>query len=367
MRRWSIALFRLFGIQLEVHVTFLLLLVYVGVDGWRDGGVAGLASAVVLVVTVFVCVVLHELGHSLVAQRFGIRVPRILLLPIGGMAQFDSIPRQPYREFLIAIAGPAVNFALVVLLLTVIGWPDWDNQEIAYPVSLGTFAGLLLLMNLVMGVFNLLPAFPMDGGRILRAFLAMRFNYVTATRWAARIGQAIALVACAAALASSAWFHANLWIAALLFAFIFYGAEMELRFVSRSDLYSGLRVGDVTRRDFRALPDGASIADAIAAARLTQPQDILLVANGVPVGILTRDALAAAARAGRHDDPAASHAQRRFAALQAEWPLVPFATDLIRTGQTLFPVYSYGVFVGVLDARHLDETVRLLKRSKHEN
>ena len=113
MLGWSINLFRVFGIQLAVHASFVLLLAYYGYDGWKEGGLPGLLWSLGLIILFFVCVVLHELGHSLTARRYGVRVPRILLLPIGGMAEFDRIPRKPSEELLITIAGPAVNFVLV--------------------------------------------------------------------------------------------------------------------------------------------------------------------------------------------------------------------------------------------------------------
>src|SRR3954463_5485194 len=112
MLGWSINLFRVFGIQLAVHASFFLLLAYYGYDGWHEGGFPGLVWSVGLIVLFFVCVILHELGHSLTARRYGVRVPRILLLPIGGMAEFDHIPKNPKQELWITFAGPAVNFVI---------------------------------------------------------------------------------------------------------------------------------------------------------------------------------------------------------------------------------------------------------------
>ena len=120
MLGWSINLFRVCGIQLAVHASFLLLLAYWAYQGWQEGGAVGMAWSVGLIVLFFVCVILHELGHSLTARRYGIRVPRIMLLPIGGMAEFERIPRQPRQELLITMAGPAVNFLLVAMLLPLV-------------------------------------------------------------------------------------------------------------------------------------------------------------------------------------------------------------------------------------------------------
>src|SRR5450432_394859 len=184
MLRWSINLFRVFGIQLSVHVGFLLLLAYAGLEGWSEDGGSGMVASVAVLVVFYVCVVLHELGHSLTARRFGVKVPRILLLPIGGMAEFDRIPREPGAEFLITIAGPMVNFAIAAVLFAFAGLPQGFPFHPEFAGSIRGFAHLLLCWNLVMGCFNLLPVFPMDGGRLLRSLLAIRLPYLRATWWA---------------------------------------------------------------------------------------------------------------------------------------------------------------------------------------
>jgi Zn-dependent protease len=171
---------KVFGIQLAVHASFGLLLAYWGYQGWQEGGVLGMAWSVGLIVLFFVCVILHELGHSLTARRYGINVPRIMLLPIGGMAEFDRIPRKPSQELLITAAGPAVNFALVALLLPLV-WRDFFLSEGVEAYSPAGVTVQLVYANFIMGLFNLVPVFPMDGGRIFRALLAMKLPYLRAT------------------------------------------------------------------------------------------------------------------------------------------------------------------------------------------
>jgi len=226
MLGWSINLFRIRGIQLAVHASFFLLLAWVANDGWRSAGAAGLGWSVVTLLAFFGCVVLHELGHSLTAIHFGIGVRRILLMPIGGMAEFDSIPRQPARELLITLAGPAVNFVIAGLLWFVIR--TFGDEVTLY--SLDGFIYQIFFANLVMGIFNLLPAFPMDGGRILRALLAWRMSYLRATRFAATVGKVICVLGAGVALWS------NHWLLAVLFAFIFFAGEAEYRAVQRREI-----------------------------------------------------------------------------------------------------------------------------------
>ena len=234
MLGWSINLFRVFGIRLAVHFTFLLLVGYAAWAGWTENPGdpwMGLALDLVLIVLLFTCIVLHELGHSLTARRYGIGVSRILLLPIGGMAEFDSIPRQPRREFLISLAGPAVNFSIVLVLLLFLPWPEnWGGDSVEFSVR--GLGDLLLRINLIMGGFNLLPVFPMDGGRIFRALLATRFSYVKATFWAATVGKVLALL-------GMVWFaaiarHPNP-MAVCLFLFILIAGELEYRAVKRRE------------------------------------------------------------------------------------------------------------------------------------
>jgi len=219
---------RVRGIQLAVHGSFVLLLLFYGYRGWQAEGWGGAAWRVALVGLFFACVVLHELGHSLTALRHGVRVSRILLLPIGGMAEFDHIPRRPRTELLITAAGPAVNFLLVAVLLP-FAWTDlWAAS--GPTTRLGALLVELTLANGVMGVFNLLPVFPMDGGRMLRALLATRLPYARATRWAAGVGKALALV-----LALVAAFWLEQWLLTALFVFIFFAGDAEARQVRQHE------------------------------------------------------------------------------------------------------------------------------------
>ncbi len=228
MLGWSFNLFKIRGIQLSVHVTFLLLLGYWAYQGYQDGGSGGAFWSTTLILAIFTCVVLHELGHSLTARHFGVGVRRILLMPIGGMAEFDAIPRQPGRELLITAAGPAVNFVLAGAL-----WIVSDRSsgvpDSALPSSLGELVWCLLYWNIAMGIFNLLPAYPMDGGRILRALLATRLPYLRATFWAVMVGKVIA----AGAALTAFYFHR--YLTATLFTFIFFAGEAEYQALKRRE------------------------------------------------------------------------------------------------------------------------------------
>jgi Zn-dependent protease len=214
-----------------MHWSFLLLPAYAaGAGWWWDGDWRGAVTGVVLVLVLFTCVVLHELGHCFVARRLGVQVPRILLLPIGGMAEFDRMPRQPGHELLIAIAGPLVNVALAGVLLVGVGRPDgWSFWNLNYPDTATGYLQAILHWNLWMAAFNLTPAFPMDGGRILRAALATFRPYLQATFCAATIGKIVAAALILLAL------QLGFYQLAVLFSFIIVAGELEYRAIRRME------------------------------------------------------------------------------------------------------------------------------------
>jgi Zn-dependent protease len=228
MLGWSINLFRIRGIRISLHFSFLLLLAFYAYSGWTDSGMPGVWWNCAEFLLIFGSVVLHELGHSFTAMRFGVGVRRILLMPIGGMAEFDSIPKNPIQELLITAAGPAVNFAIVAALWFFVDFPDgWDVPN--GPVTLLDAGRLLVRANLILGIFNLYPAFPMDGGRILRALLATRLPYLRATFWAVMIARVLTAVGIAAAI----YLHAYILTAA--FIFIMMAANSEYRLLRRRE------------------------------------------------------------------------------------------------------------------------------------
>jgi Zn-dependent protease len=227
MLGWSLKLFRVRGIQLAVHVSFFLLLGVNAYVGWAEAGREGLFWSTLLLLAFFTCVVLHEFGHCFTAMHYGIGVRRILLMPIGGMAEFNEIPREPRREFLITLAGPAVNFVLAALLWLIV--PAATTGPETAVMTWPEFGQELMVWNLAMGCFNFLPAFPMDGGRILRASLATRMSYLRATFWAATTGKVI----CAIGATTAVFFNSPLL--AVLFGFIFIVGEMEYRAVKQRE------------------------------------------------------------------------------------------------------------------------------------
>jgi len=352
MGSWSIRIFRIFGIELEIHVTFLLLWALFAVAGWSEGGLLGVIWISALLFLVFTCVVLHELGHSLTARHYGIEVPRILLMPIGGMAQFERIPRNPRQEIIISLAGPAVNLGIACLILPFITWPLRWPGESDLLLDRASVIQFLLMINIVMALFNLLPIFPMDGGRILRAALAMRFPYLQATTIATWLAKALAIIGAAIAI-----FHLKNPLLLFLFAFIFFGGDMEHRLVRRQEKLSGLFVRDLTRNHYQSISSDQTLAEAAALFKAFRPGELLVMDGDRPCGYLTSRIIRDATKQGRLDEPVTNHCIRKFSVLQAGWPLDPFAEMIAQSQQRLYPVYSFGDMIGVVDTKNLENLI----------
>jgi Zn-dependent protease len=228
--RWSLKLGKIAGIDVYLHWTFFLLLGLVFFSDLGQGtGVPAAIQAVLFVLALFACIVLHELGHALAARRYGIPTRDITLLPIGGVARLERMPRDPKQELWVAVAGPLVNVAIAICLVVTLLVIRFGRIGVLAPIS--GFLWPLLLMNLFLVAFNMLPAFPMDGGRVLRALLACKLEYVRATRIAARIGQAMALLFIAAGafgyMTGFKALSAPQPMLVLIGAFIFIGARNE--------------------------------------------------------------------------------------------------------------------------------------------
>src|SRR5215831_4307244 len=191
---WSIKLFDVGGTAVRIHLTFFLLLAWIAAIHWSRGGTAAAVDGVLFIIALFACVVLHEFGHIVAARRYGIRTPDVTLLPIGGVASLERMPEKPGQEIVVALAGPAVNLVIALVLMFLLGARFDLSQMAQLEQAQTTLIGRIAAANVVLFVFNLIPAFPMDGGRVLRAILAVWLGYTRATRAAAMIGQALAIV-----------------------------------------------------------------------------------------------------------------------------------------------------------------------------
>jgi Zn-dependent protease/CBS domain-containing protein len=288
---WSLPIFRIAGIQLRIHVTFLLLIAWLAFGYYSEGGSAAALGRVIFILLLFVCVVLHEFGHAFAAKGFGINTPDITLLPIGGVARLERMPEEPRQELVIALAGPAVNVVIAVALALTIDWHAVMEPRV---VESSNFGLQLLAMNVWLLVFNLLPAFPMDGGRILRALLAIRMPYTRATQIAANIGQAFAFIFGFAGLIIP-----NAYMLIFIALFVYIGASQEAALAQMKDVSRRFPVSSAMIREFRSLPQEATLEEAVDALLATSQHDFPVIGeNGGVAGVLTRHDLIAALRRG---------------------------------------------------------------------
>lgn len=283
---WSIPIARIAGIQLRIHVTFLLLIIWLAL---------GSASSAIFVLLLFLCVVLHEFGHAFAAKGYGINTPDITLLPIGGVARLERMPEEPKQELVIALAGPLVNVIIAACLYIVIGARGHVAPETA--VESGDMLVGLFQINVWLVLFNLLPAFPMDGGRVLRALLASRMSFARATQVAATVGQAFAFIfGFVGLIGIPGLFHANPFLL-FIALFVYIGASQEAALAQMRDVSRRFPVSSAMVREFRTLPETATLQEAVDALLATSQHDFpVLDGSGNIAGILTRNDLIAALR-----------------------------------------------------------------------
>ena len=284
--RWSLRLGAYRGIDVHVHVTFFLLLAFWAVSGFSaTGSLAAAATSVLFIVAVFGCVLLHEFGHALTAARYGIPTRDIVLYPIGGVARLERMPRKPVQELWVALAGPAVNVAIAIVLFL---WLRLSGTLV--PISAigavqGPFLERLMVINIFLVLFNLLPAFPMDGGRVLRALLAMRLPYARATRIAARTGQGLALLFGVAALVTGSP------MLVLIAVFVWMAAAQENRVVQVQHAVGAVPLQHLLRTDVRVLTDDMPLMTAVRASLDGTQRDFPVVSEGRLLGVLWHEDL----------------------------------------------------------------------------
>jgi len=285
---WSIKLFSVAGTAVRIHLTFFLLLAWIAAIHWMRGGAEAAIDGVLFIVLLFGCVVLHEFGHVFAARLYGIRTSDVTLLPIGGVASLERMPEKPSQEIVVALAGPAVNLIIALALVVALGAGFDLTQMTQLEQATSTMAGRVAAANVALCVFNLIPAFPMDGGRVLRALLVLPLGYTRATRIAATIGQGLAFVFALLGLLGNP-------LLILIAVFIFLAASGEAGYVQAREYTRGYLASHAMITSYQTLTP-SSIADDAAALllRTTQQEFPVVDAAGSLRGVLTRDALIAA-------------------------------------------------------------------------
>lgn len=355
------------GIDIRIHITFPLILVFAAMSYGQVGGRDGALFGVVSVLLLFVLVTLHELGHSFAALHYGIPVRQIVLLPIGGLAQLERMPEKPQQELVVAAAGPAVNVVLAVLM-GLVAWllnvPLLGGVQ-DFSLTFTALFSFLLLYNVILALFNLLPAFPLDGGRMLRALLAMWLRYDRATAVAVNIGRVVAVIMAFWAVRNSALFMG------LIALFIFVTGSQELAATRWQSRLRRSGYGHMVREVFSpvvgALGPYDSLRQALAERMRGWQSDFPVADDGRYIGFVTEDGLLRAANLYGPD-------ALIYAAMSPDVRPVSLQTDLLdvvgqmaRLRVWALPVVEYGRLLGMITYRQIQEFVRTTPGFPHED
>lgn len=342
---------KLFNIPVKVHWSFVLIIVWVIFSGYSEGlGSGGTFWLSLLMLGMFVCVVMHEYGHALTARRFGVNTKDIILLPIGGVARLDKLPEKPLEELLVAIAGPLVNIGIAIVLSTYFFFEPLEGvrQTIQYEggaTVARTFVPYLILLNVVLAVFNLIPAFPMDGGRVLRALLAMRMSRVKATRIASIVGQIFAVCFVIASI-----YPLKSPIFTLLGVFIFFIAYQENKSTKKEQSLHDLPLSEVYRSDFTRLEMQDTMRSVLAVSEIKKENSFLVFnEENQVIGVIHDLFLKEAVQQNDLDAPVAAYMSQHFDFISSSDSTLNVLQAMQTEGYSIIPVLENGIVIGVID------------------
>jgi Zn-dependent protease len=348
--KWQWKLGRFAGIDVYVHATFILLISWVGYSHWTENRSWGEAlNGVLFIIALFACVVLHEYGHALTARKYGIRTRDITLYPIGGVARLERIPDKPVEELWVALMGPAVNVVIAAGLIAYLFLTNGIISLADLTVLSGSFLARLMTVNISLVLFNLIPAFPMDGGRVLRALLAMRLDYVRATQIAANIGQGMAFVL---------GFFGLFNNPSLLFIafFVWIGASQEASMAQMKNSISGIPVTRAMMTDFQTLSQGDTLSRVVGLILSGTQHDFpVLDGNGRVIGILERGAFIASLSMDGQSTPVVSVMRHDLPIVDSHDMIETALIRLQESGAKTLPVMHAGQFVGLITAENITE------------
>ncbi len=355
-KKWSLYLGSVSGIKLYIHWSFLIIIVWIFLMYFRMGhGFRAGMEGVAFILVLFACVVLHELGHALTAKRFKVLTRDITLYPIGGIASLESMPAEPLQELQVTLAGPAVNVVIGVLLWIYLKvtdqMPDLAAIRSGNMFNL-PFAFNIMYANIVLAVFNLIPAFPMDGGRVLRSLLALKIDQMKATEIAARIGQFLAI------LFVFFGFFYDFWLV-FIGMFLFLGASSETKIGEIRHALEGTRAKDVLITKYTVLTPDTTIQEASRNLINTTEKSFLIIKDDNVEGILDYKDIIQGLHRGDADKTAETYMQKDFKWVGYEDQLSDIFI-LVRQGkQSLFPVNRDGKLAGIINAENLDKWMLL--------
>ncbi len=351
--KWSWKIGRFAGIDVFVHTTFLLLIGWIAISHWiEENSIAAVVAGVGFILALFASVVLHEYGHALTARRFGVQTRDITLYPIGGVARLERIPDVPIQELWVALAGPAVNLVIAAVLFIFL-WLTGSMEPLSsLTMTSGSFLERLMVTNLLLVGFNLIPAFPMDGGRVLRSLLALRLEYTNATQIAATVGQWLAYAFGFIGLFSNPFL-------VFIALFVWIGAQSEAQMVRMKSALSGVPVSRAMLTDFSALSADDTLATAIDLVLAGSQKDFPVLEDGQVVGILTQTAMFNALRTSGEATPVRQVMTREFETADTHDMLDRAFARLQECDCKTLPVLHNGALVGLVTMDNVGEFIRI--------
>ncbi|MGD8990521.1 MAG: site-2 protease family protein [Desulfobacterales bacterium] len=344
---------KLAGIDVFIHFTFFLLLAWIAFIHYNQSqSIAAAVTGVAFILIIFSCVILHELGHALAAKKYGIKTRDIILLPIGGVARLERMPEKPIQELWVALAGPAVNVIIVAVLAAYLFATNSFTPISQLAAASGSFVERIMAVNIFLVVFNMIPAFPMDGGRVLRALLATRLSYAKATHYAGTLGQIIAAFFGIVGLLYNP-------LLLLIAFFVWIGASQETKLTQMKTAFNGISVTSAMLTDFKTLDRNQTLGQAVEVTMSGTQKDFPVTANGEILGVLAQsDLIAALSKRGPH--ALVSEAmQRNFITVDSYEMLETAFSRLSTCNCHTLPVTHNNQLVGLLTMENLGEFMRI--------
>lgn len=345
--QWKLGTFA--GIDVFIHATFLLIVGWYGFTYWQETRtLAGALEGVVFILLLFLAVTLHEYGHALTARKFGVKTRDITLYPIGGVARLERMPEKPIQELWVALAGPAVNVVIAAVLFVYLFITNALVPFSQLTLTTGSFIERLMFVNISLVLFNLIPAFPMDGGRVLRAILAMNMDYVRATQIAATVGQGLAFLFGLAGLFGNP---------ALLFIafFVWVGASQEASLVQVKNTLGGIPVNRAMLTNYETVSPRDNLSHLARLIVAGSQHDFPVIENGQVMGVVTRDDFLVALTQNGQNVLVSGVMRINLPEIDSYEMVESALMRLQESGVPMLPVTHGGQLVGIITAENITE------------
>lgn len=340
------------NVKVFIHWTFSLLLLWIIISNLRQGmPMVDILWVILFVLALFACVVMHEFGHALAAQRYGIQTKDIVLYPIGGVARLEKLPEDPKQELWVAFAGPLVNIALFIILSAILSFTGYNIESLEeLKIRPNTILLYIASANLILALFNLLPAFPMDGGRVLRAFLSIKLPRAKATQIAGGIGQFLAIFFVFFGLFNNP-------ILVLIGIFIFLGAGAEVAHTQQESFLKGYQVKDALMSHFQILGYDAPLSKAVEKLLNSQATHFVVVKDDVAVGTISRNEIIKGLEAGGESALIEKFADFNPTKLEIDLALDDAWKQMLSQNKKVAFIIENGHFLGILDQENISELI----------